>query len=180
MVRGFDRATFKVAQRELSGLVRKLAEERARELGFGWLGTEAAPSTYRALVEAHERSVITKQPLAISSMFCDRVIYMKPADNVAMRFWHDTAHVGNRLTFKPDDELELGLWHLEQLREVGVAKRSLLYRMVEVDLLGQNYLQAVAGRFPVDQTRFVRQCLKFGLHEGVLLEIRHGEGSSAA
>jgi hypothetical protein len=46
------------------------------------------------------------------------------------------------------------------------------YRMMKIDLLGQNYLIGVAGRFPINQREFVENCLVLGIDEGVLAEAR--------
>lgn len=166
---------WETAKHSLSKLVEELAKEKAHQVGFGWVGLLGAPSTYEDLVMAYEASKETGQPLPISNQYCDLIIYDQPTTNIAMRFWHDTAHVHNRLNFSVGDELELGLWHMNELIKRGIKKDSLVYRMLEVDILGQNYLQAVAKRFPKDQRQFVLNCLEMGLHEGVALEARADE-----
>lgn len=170
---------FERARSNLSALVAELAKDKSREVGFAWQPTPDAPDTYDKLLAAYQRSERTGQPLPISNLFCERIIYQSPRVNMAMRFWHDCAHVRTKLSFTVDDELELGLWHLKQLEQRGVKQASLEYRLLEIDMLGQNYLQAVAGRFPHDQKVFVENCLVMGLHEGVLHEARLGAASGS-
>lgn len=166
------------AKYSLSQLVLQLAKDTINKVGFSWYGTPAAPDNYLDLLHAYKMSKETGAPLPISSLYCDKVIYDDPETNVAMRFWHDTSHVINGLNFTPEDELDLGLWHLKKLTNYGVKKGTLVYRMLEVDLLGQNYLQAVARRFPLDQSAFVWNCLNMGLHEGVALEVKKSREAS--
>lgn len=160
------------ARINLSAFVKEKAKDTAKDIGFTWTASENAPDNYQALREAYEYSVKTGEPMPISSLHCDDVIYVHPSINMAMRFWHDVHHAKLDLSFDLDDELELGLWHISQLRESGFAPDSMEHRMMKVDLLGQNYLIGVAQRFPINQRDFVLRCLELGIDEGVLAEAR--------
>lgn len=166
------RDAYRSACQNLSLFVLDQAHQAAHDKGFGWVAQPEAPDTYDKLQAAHAISVSTGSPLPVSSLFCDTVIYDKIEVNHAMRFWHDTMHVGSRLTFDLDDELELGLKHLAIAEKSGMSKYSMEYEILRVDLLGQNYLLGIARRFPIDQGEFVRGCLLNGLDEGVLMEAR--------
>lgn len=160
------------AKLHLTRFVLRKAIDTAQTMGFSYTPTPDAPSTYEELVIAFDRSALTGAPLPISSLHCDNVIYADGMTNVAMRFWHDVHHVRHGLSFSLSDELELGLWHLEQLKQAGFDQDSTVAKMMRIDLLGQNYLQGIAKRFPLDQKRFVMRCLELGLDEGVLEEAR--------
>ena len=163
---------FDQAASNLSKFVTDMAGKTAAEKGFVWTATPDAPDTYDKLTAAYKRSIQTGEPMPVSSLYCDRVIYQKPSQNYAMRFWHDTLHMTTGLTFALDDELELGLHHLAIAEQNGIKRYSMEWRMLRVDLLGQNYLLGIAKRFPIDQAEFVRGCLLRGLDEGVLIEVR--------
>lgn len=163
---------FNQAARNLSLFVTDMAGKTAADKRFVWTATPDAPDTYEKLAAAYRRSVETGEPMPVSSLYCDRVIYQKPSQNYAMRFWHDTLHMTTGLTFALDDELELGLHHLAIAEKQGIKRYSTEWRMLRVDLLGQNYLLGIAKRFPIDQAEFVRGCLLHGLDEGVLIEAR--------
>jgi hypothetical protein len=166
------REDYATAKRNLSDFVLEQARITARRLGFGWQAKVEAPSQYTELVDAFDRSVLTGEALAVSSLFCTNIIYDGSKINHAMRFWHDAHHVQLGLSFSPSDELELGLWHGEQLIKAGFRRDSLEYQMIKIDTVGQNYLLAIAGRFPINQAKFVRRCLDLGVDEGVLEEVK--------
>jgi hypothetical protein len=163
---------YREAKRKLSLFVVAQALETACRLGFGWEAKNDAPSQYTDLVEAFDRSVMTGEALAVSSLYCTNVIYSGSKVNHAMRFWHDAHHVQLGLNFSPADELELGLWHGAQLLKAGFSRDSLEYRMIKIDTVGQNYLLAINGKFPENQLLFVERCLELGVDEGVLEEAR--------
>jgi hypothetical protein len=160
------------ARERLSDFVVDMANVTKKELGFSWVATPNAPDNYPALIDAYQHSVMTGEPLPVSSLHCDNVIYSGVFTNMEMRFWHDVHHVRLGLSFNGQDELELGLWHSTQMRNAGFAPDSLEVQMLEIDMLGQNYLQAIAKKFPENQKVFVENCLRLGLHEGVLQEAK--------
>lgn len=160
------------ARGKLSDYVRLQAENSALRLGFGWIPQPDAPSTYQQLRGAYRQSQETGEPLPVSSLHCDTVIYLWPSDNVHFRFWHDTSHVELGLSFSLEDELELALWHLAQIERAGHDPDSTPYRLLEADTVGQLLLLSLCGRFPLAQSVFVTDCLRQGLHQALLDEIR--------
>lgn len=160
------------ARRDLSAFIRDRALETKQAVGFGWVGVPAAPDTYQQLRGAWHYSKATGAPLPVSNLFCDSVIYLEPSDNLAFRFWHDVHHVQLGLSFALPDELELALWHLDQLQAAGHPRGTLTYQLLEADLVGQVLIMAVGGRFPFDQMTFVQACADGGLTTGVLAELR--------
>lgn len=159
----------------LSDFIREMAARTAEEVGFHYELTDDAPSTYEALVAAYKQSTTAGAPLPISGENSDAVIYADLDVNYALRFWHDISHVRHGLTFDLVDELELSLWHLGELENVGHRPGSLVWRLLHADLTGQAYVQAFAMRFPFDQRRFVAGCVTAGFDHGLLAEIRSGE-----
>lgn len=155
----------------LSRFIDAMAHRTAMTLGFGWSATPAAPSSYAELRAAYEQSARARRPLAVSSLYCDTLMYPQRTDNYKLRFWHDTLHVRTSLSFRAADELELGLHHLRIAERNGIAKGSLPWNILRIDLLGQNYLMAVSGRFPVNQRTFGERCIRYGLDEAIAMEL---------
>ena len=159
------------ARERLGQFVRHQANEAAADLGFGWVGTPEAPSTYPALQAAFTHSQLIGAPLPVSNLYCDDTIFLEPEDNVAFRFWHDTSHCRLGLSFALTDEWRLTMHHLAVLEAAGFDHGSDEYRLLRLDLIGQITLIGVAGRFPHNQGQFTRTCAEFGLDIGVLLEL---------
>lgn len=160
------------ARINLSRFVREQADRAASELGFGWVGTAEAPTTYQQLRGAFAHSKATGEPLAVSNLYCDDTVFMEPADNVAFRFWHDTSHCRLGLSFTLADEWELTLWHLDQMAAAGLGPESREYELLRIDLFGQVILLGIADRFPLSQGEFTRTCAEIGLDAGILHELR--------
>ncbi len=160
------------ARERLSAFIVAEAQATAHDAGFGWSARPDAPDKYPLLREHYEQVRRSGGPLHVSSYNSGNVVFTSPEVNHAFRFWHDMHHLKLGLSFKFVDEIELGLWHLEQLQRAGFGRSSLESRLLETDVLGQNYLYSVAKCHPTDQLAFVRRCLQHGLHEGVLLEAR--------
>jgi len=90
----------------------------------------------------------------VSASRCERTIFTSSEANQAMRFWHDLSHVRFGLTFSSDDEMELGILHLEMLRSEGFEPNSWEFRLLHADTLGQTLCRVELGHFPADQRRF--------------------------
>lgn len=161
-----------LARNDLTTFVQQQAAATARRLGFSYEACGDAPCTYQQLRAAFAESIDGGTPLLISDRHCDDSIYLTREDNVRFRFWHDTAHVRLGLSFNLDDELELATWHLQQLQAAGYPRTSLPWRVLHADLVGQIHLMALIGRFPIQQRRFVTDCIEYGLEAGLLEEIR--------
>lgn len=169
-----------IARRNLTSFVTEQAEAAARRLGFGWRGSELAPDSFDNLQREHRSSEFSGLPLRVSSRFCERTIYDSPEANHAMRFWHDTSHVRLALAFTPDDEMELGCYHLGVLRANGFAADSLEHRLLHADTIGQTLCNVTIGQFPVDQLRFVETAVQVGV-TGAIEDVarRELEGASS-
>lgn len=160
------------ARLTLTRFVREQAVRTTEELGFGWVASETAPATHQQLRGAFAHSERTAEPLPVSSLFCDNTIYVEPSANVCFRFWHDTNHVQQGLSFSLEDEWELALWHLEQLAVAGLGPDSREHQLLRQDLVGQIILLSVGGRFPFNQADFTSTCGELGLDAGILAELR--------
>ncbi|KXP04256.1 MULTISPECIES: hypothetical protein [Tsukamurella] len=160
------------ARKTLGEFMTATVQAAATELGFGYIGTPDAPSTYQQLRAAYDRSASTGEPLPISDEYCDGTIYLTPEENIKFRFWHDTSHIARGLSFRLEDEWELALWHLEQLRLAGLGPGTLEYELFRIDVLGQVIVQALIQRFPYDQRLFSLHSLDVGMDAGILAEVR--------
>lgn len=160
------------ARKTLGEFIAATAQATATELGFGYVGTPDAPNTYQQLRAAYDRSCSTGELLPISDEYCDSTIYLTPEENVKFRFWHDTSHVARGLSFRLEDEWELSLWHLDQLRVAGFGPGTLEYELLRTDVVGQVIVQALIQRFPYDQGLFTLHCLEAGFDAGILAEVR--------
>ncbi|MCA4994228.1 hypothetical protein HWD35_05840 [Tsukamurella tyrosinosolvens] len=160
------------ARKNLGDFITATVQATAEELGFGYIGTPDAPSTYQQLRAAYDRSASTGEPLPISDEYCLDTIYLSPEENVKFRFWHDTSHIARGLSFRLEDEWELALWHLEQLRLAGLGAGTLEYELFRIDVMGQVIVQALIQRFPHNQGLFTLHSLDVGMDAGILAEIR--------
>jgi hypothetical protein len=160
------------AHQNLTAFVHEQAEAASRRVGFGWRATELAPATFDDLQREYKACTYTGLPLRVSSCLCDDTIYVDAAGNHAMRFWHDTSHVERGLAFTPDDEMELGCFHLEVLRAHGFEASSIEHRLLHADTIGQTLCVAMLGRFPRNQVGFARAALDHGVDGAIELEAR--------
>lgn len=140
------------------------------EHGFRYVPTEAAPSTFPALIEAYETSNATGTPYPVSSEHCDDTIFTSPETNWAMRFIHDLEHAKRQLTFSTEDELALSGYHLEAIRAAGYEPDSLEYKLLSADTTGQALCVAKIGRFPKNQRLFAYDCIDLGIDAAIELE----------
>lgn len=161
-----------LARNDLTTFVRQQAFDAEQRLGFSIRACADAPSTYQQLRGAYVESQASGEPLAVSNLYCADSVYLNPRDNVLFRFWHDTSHVKLGVSFALDDELELALWHLEQCTRAGFPTGSLPWMVLHADLVGQIQLMGLIGRFPINQRRFVTECIEYGFETGLLEEIR--------
>ncbi|MFD6516556.1 hypothetical protein [Rhodococcus sp. NPDC060176] len=161
------------ARETLSSFIDFHAEQTAEAIGFRFVPTRDAPNTYSALCTAFERSIQTKEPLPISNQNSGSVLFTSPEVNIAHRFVHDIHHCLLGLSFDLVDELELAIWHLDQLERSGYAPNSLPWKLFHADLIGQIQINALANRFPADQRSFGINCAVMGLERGVLHELRN-------
>lgn len=161
-----------LARNDLTSFVQAQTCETIARVGFTYEACPDAPSTYQQLRGAYAGSQANGTPLPISNQFCDSAIFLTNLDNVRFRFWHDVSHVTLGVSFRLEDELELGIWHLEQLERAGYPKHSLPWKVFQADIVGQIQLMALIGRFPIHQRRFVEDCVEYGTEIGLMEEIR--------
>lgn len=169
-----------LARIAISKFVRRTAKATAAEVGFGWIATEQAPSTYQQLRGAYAASLTTGQPLPVSSLNNDSSVFMRPEDNLALRFWHDVHHVRFGLSFALADELELASWQLAEAEKAGFRRGSLAYRLLEADHVGQLLMQALGERFPFNQEAFCLTYARHGAVLGLFAELRRVPGVTDA
>lgn len=169
------RSALEVARETVSNFVLAQADKTAAKIGFGYVPQVDASRTFDSLRLAFERSSQTGAPLPVSNEHSDSIIFIDPAVNFAMRFWHDVNHVQRRLTFHLVDELELSLWHLSILEATGFRPDGLEWQLLHADLVGQVYVMSLNRRFPLDQLRFAEGCISSGFDRGVLAESRRSE-----
>ena len=148
-----DAATYQ-ARTNLTTFVIDQAEQAQTRVGFGWRAARLAPSTYPDVLREHKMSGASGLPYRVSSRHCQNTIFTSPGANHAMRFWHHMSHVRFGLTFSADDEMELGCYHLETLR----------------DTIGQTLCLVMLGRFPADQLRFATTAIQLGLDVAIAEE----------
>ena len=160
------------ARNTLSRFVFDQAQATARDIGFSYRPASDAPTTYERLREAYATSQQTGRPLPISNQHSDNVIFTSPDANIAHRFVHDVQHCRLGLDFGLVDELELAIWHLDQLEDAGHQRGSLEWTLFHADLVGQIQINAFAKRFPSDQRQFGIDCAVLGFERGVLAELR--------
>jgi len=168
-----------LARQNLSAFVGGQAENASRRLGFSWRATATAPATFVELQSEHTVCAYAGLPLRVSSRFCDTTIYVDAAGNHAMRFWHDTSHVALGLDFTPEDEMELGCYHLGVLRSRGFDASTLEHRLLHADTIGQTLCVATLGRFPRNQVGFALAALEYGVDGAIEREAQRAVTSIA-
>jgi hypothetical protein len=168
----YRQAEVRLAREVLTEFTLDQANRTARAVGFTSKPTPDAPSRYDVLQAAVRHSTETGEPLPISSEHNESVIYTTPEANIAFRFVHDVNHVRRQLSFQLVDELELALWHLQELEGAGFPPTSVPWRLLHADLIGQAQLMSLTRRFPLDQQRFVNSCLVDGFEQGLIIEAR--------
>lgn len=160
------------ARKNLSAFILVKAEETRKNVGFRWVGIPDAPATYEDLVAQYRHCRHTGNPLPVSNQHCHDTIYWSGARvNMNLRYWHDVMHVNLELDFSLEGELELGHFHLEQLRAAGYSRDSLEYRILDADMNGQTILVNLTGKFPKNQFIFVTDVLDNGLSNAIYNEI---------
>ncbi len=159
------------ARRSLSQFILDDAAAICVRVGFSWVAQADAPSTYSDLREAFVWSLGMREPLAVSSLY-NHAPATSPSVNLAHRFAHDCKHVLADLTFDLDDEAELAIRQLDELRQAGFSASSLEHRIYHADTIGQVLCLAKMGRFPRDQLRFALNALEHGVEGAIGLEAR--------
>lgn len=129
--------------------------------------TTDAPNSYKALKQ-YKECLTGAIVLPVYDQACNNTIYLKPEDNVLFRAWHDAIHLEKGLSFKPVDEIQVGLEHCHQLRLIGAPTHVI--NAVYFDVVGQIEFYSKHGQFVVNQRQFVQDCLSLGLQKAIDLE----------
>ena len=148
-----------LASPELCAFVRKQAPPH--------YATSDAPSTWRELQAWHERwrdnARATGQcyVLPVFDGGCDNTIYPDAVTNHAFRAWHDSTHLANNYSFSREDEIKVGLIHMQQARRAGLSQRD--QDMLIADTIGQIEYYCARRDYVKNQALFVAAVLEFGL-----------------
>lgn len=166
----FTEEEFRLAAKRLGMAIRDLSEKTAADVGFSWLATEHAPNTFDHLVEAWDRSIRTGNPLLISDLNSDDVVFESPIDNIYLRFLHDSRHMQASLTFETHDEVEVAAIHIEEFGEL-LDHDSLEFEILRADTMGQAVMLHQEHRFAFDQRAFAQDVIRCGISEAIARDI---------
>lgn len=167
----FTYTELQMAREELTEFVLLLADQTARRVGFGWVGTADAPDTWTGLRAAWRESVATRQPLPVSNAACENVIVTSPEANVAYRFWHDVTHLERDRNFSSAHELDMANFHLWEAERHGLEPGSLPWRLLYADAVGNVLHWAVLRRYVVSQKVFILNVVRYGMTAALLAEM---------
>ncbi len=148
-----------IASPELCAFVREQAPPH--------YATSDAPNTWAALQAWQQRwhdsarAYGTCFVLPVSDAGCEQTIYPDVATNHAFRAWHDQLHLANGYSFSREDEIKVGLIHMQQARRAGLSQRD--QDMLVADTIGQIEYYYKFGRYVENQTKFVSDVLNLGL-----------------
>lgn len=166
----FNAPEIQLARINLTNWVNDLADETARELGVTWRGSYCAPITLDGIVEEFRAAMLTGLPVRISNRHCDHTIYVRPEDNVAFRFVHDSRHYFLRAGFSTEAELLVVSCHLARLQAAGFGPDTIEHRLLYADTVGQVLFLAETGEFVADQVRFAQRCLEGSVQDAIAAE----------
>lgn len=146
-----DRMT--MTRHNLTVHVTQLANNLSKTLGIGFEDVEDAPDNYRALVLKFNASLQTGKPVPVYSEGSENTIYTNKHGNYAFRFWHDFLHYVNDYDFSIEGELLVADLHLKNIRDT-FGFKSLEYRLIYADTIGQIYYYKRYQAFPDNQLDF--------------------------
>lgn len=142
------------AGHELGGWLVRYAHRLTKDVGIGYEPSSEAPSTFKALKAEWSECMRTRRPMRVYDGACEGTVYGSAPANWAFRFWHDVLHVAHGLTFKPDDEVKLGLMQVKAVADAFGAD-SLEALVMLTDTTAQTEHYRLTGRFVDDQAAFV-------------------------
>jgi hypothetical protein len=169
MMQRFRRLSLPEATRRYSELVSAISSQSAEAVGFGWRASSVAPSSLAEVQFEARLSRATGLPFRVSSLHCDQVV-LSASVNQAFRFWHDMTHLQVGTSFDTVGEIEVGQRQLEQFEQLGVSPRSLVWRLLFADTIGQTRCVSMISRFPYNQRRFTLDYLYYGLDTAIRME----------
>lgn len=174
MMQRFRRLSLPEATRRYADLVSAMSSQSAEEVGFGWRASPVAPSSLAELQFEARLARVNGLPMRVSSLHCDRAV-LPGSVNRAFRFWHDMTHLQVGAGFDTMGEIEVGQRQLEQFEQLGVAPRSLVWRLLFADTIGQTRCVLMISRFPYNQRRFTLDYLYYGLDTAIRMEARRAK-----
>ena len=125
--------------------------------------TPDAPDSWLMLQLWHNSTAAVDAPLPVFDGGCENTIYPDAATNHAFRAWHDSLHLANNYSFSREDEIKVGLIHMQQARRAGLSQRD--QDMLVADTIGQIEYYYKFGRYVVNQAKFVSDVLNLGLKQ---------------
>ena len=148
-----------IASPKLCAFVRKQAPPH--------YATSDAPSSWAELQAWNQRWLDSARAygtcyvLPVFDGGCENTVYPDNATNYAFRAWHDSLHLANGYSFSREDEIKVGLIHMQQARRAGLAQRDL--DVLIADTIGQIEYYHRHKQFVKNQARFVTDVLARGL-----------------
>ncbi len=92
---------------------------------------------------------------------CEKTIYPDARTNHAFRAWHDSIHFANDYSFSREDEIKIGLIHMQQVRKAGLPKSD--QDTIVADTIGQIEYFYKYDAFIDNQAEFVGDVLATSL-----------------
>lgn len=163
-------AEIRLARLNLTKWIRSLATETASELGVTWRGSPCSPLSLRGIVDEFRAAIVTGLPVRVSDRYCERTIYVRPEDNIAFRFVHDSRHFFLGAGFTTEAELLVASCHLARLQADGFGPDSIEHRLLYADTVGQTLFLAETGSFVSNQVRFALRCLEGSVQQAIAAE----------
>lgn len=148
-----DTIELQAARYRLVGAIVRQAQDAIQRTGIRPFATEDAPNTYAELQAAYHRAMYTGK-LPVWEGGSATSLYLSPWANHQFRYWHDTGHVENGLSFTLEDESELQVQHHFPLICKSVGIESLAAQLYWADTVGQLEYNARQGKFPTNQLAF--------------------------
>lgn len=166
------------ARTRLDQFVLNQSHATARDVGFAWRGTLDAPVSADDRCAAFARSLVTGEPLPVSSAHLDGSLHRDPHAALAARFWREVSRQRRCASDDPIAEIELGLWQVAVAESGGLSRLSVA--LFEASLTGQALLRALTGRDAPDELRLAIDVLTYGLADAIVLEAeRRAEAPTA-
>jgi len=167
----FSHADLTAARAELTEFVQLMADQTRRRTGIDWYPTPDAPNTWKALQATWTNSQVHGVPLPIFDGACQDVIFLRPEDNIAYRYWHDVTHLERDRSFQNPDELDMANFHLWEAERHGLERGSLPWRLLQADAVGNVVHWAVLRRYVTNQQVFILNVVQYGMEVALLAEM---------
>ena len=151
---------FLLARSRLSLIVQEKAASLCHGHRITYAAVETAPETLPGLNAAWREARRTGLPFPVWAGASENTIYLRPEDNHAFRFWHDSMHVRYLLDTSLADELRVAQYHVDFVAGL-YGKDSPEAALMAVDTAGQALYYMVHGEHVPNQLQYARA--HFGL-----------------